>query len=83
MSTRYDGYDLFEEADDYADFEDEEFEDAEEWQPDAGQCDRCSMAPGEVIEPLGLCCACSIGQGADPENCVCGPAPDDGAEGAS
>ncbi|MFI0764618.1 GGDEF domain-containing protein [Streptomyces sp. NPDC021218] len=78
MSARYDGYDLFEEADDYDDFEDGEFEDAEEWQPDTGQCDRCSMAPGEVIEPLGLCCACSIGQGADPENCVCGP--DDGEE---
>ncbi|MGW7691014.1 GGDEF domain-containing protein [Streptomyces asiaticus] len=78
MSTRYDGYDLFEEADDYDDFED-----AEEWQPDTGQCDRCSMVPGEVIEPLGLCCACSIGQGADPENCVCGPVPDSSAEGAS
>ncbi|CDR08539.1 GGDEF domain-containing protein [Streptomyces iranensis] len=83
MSSRYDGYDLFEEADDYDDFEDEEFEDAQEWQPDTGQCDHCTMAPGEVIEPLGLCCACSIGQGAAPENCVCGPAPDNDAEGAS
>ncbi|MFJ4794813.1 hypothetical protein [Kitasatospora purpeofusca] len=46
-------------------------EDPEDWQP--GECDHC--AGGEPIEtPIGLIhCACRIGQGADPEDCACGP----------
>jgi hypothetical protein len=64
MDDVYDPYDEQE-------LEDEDFEDAKEWSE--GQCDRCSMSPGEVIEPLGICCACSIGQGAAPEDCLCGP----------
>jgi hypothetical protein len=60
------------------DYEYDDYQDAEEWQPDAGQCDHCLMAPGEV-GALGICCACSIGQGADPERCVCGPQEDDHA----
>lgn len=82
MSARDDRDDCnpFAEVEDYDDFEDEEFEDAEEWQPHTGRCDHCAMAPGEVIEPLGLCCACWLGQGADPEHCGCGPRDDDGGE---
>lgn len=36
-----------------------------------GECDHCLMEPGDV-GPLGICCACSIGQGASPELCECG-----------
>lgn len=57
--------DAFEDWDDHDDTDDG-------WQH--GECDRCGMAPGEVIEPLGIRCACSIGQGAPPDACVCGPA---------
>lgn len=66
--------------DTYEDEEDDEYPDAEEWQPGEGQCDNCGMAPGEV-GPLGICCACSIGEGATPGECVCGPrnTPEDGA----
>ncbi|MFF2074634.1 hypothetical protein ACFVXG_07745 [Kitasatospora sp. NPDC058162] len=56
------------------DDEDDPDEDGEDWQP--GRCDRCTG--GDPIEtPIGLVyCACRIGQGADPENCACGPAED-------
>lgn len=60
------------ETDAYEDEEDDEYPDAEEWQPGEGQCDNCGMAPGEV-GPLGICCACSIGEGAPPGECRCGP----------
>jgi len=73
-----DDYNPFEEVDDYDDFEDEL-----EWQPDTGQCDHCTNPDGPPIGPLQLVCACRIGQGADPENCVCGPDPDEGMEGGS
>lgn len=45
-------------------------EDAEEWQP--GECDHCY---GQTVQgPLGpIHCACAIGEGADPEDCHCGP----------
>jgi len=54
------------------DFDDEEFgEDDGEWQE--GECDRCYGGP-PVTGPLGpLYCACEIGQGAAPEDCLCGP----------
>jgi hypothetical protein len=58
--------------DDYDDYEDEE---SEEWQP--GECDNCSGGDENGITatgPLGpLYCACAIGQGAGPGDCVCGP----------
>ncbi|MFJ4093981.1 hypothetical protein ACIPYS_20575 [Kitasatospora sp. NPDC089913] len=46
-------------------------EDTEDWTP--GECDHCPG--GEPIRvPFGfIYCACRIGQGADPEDCVCGP----------
>lgn len=43
---------------------------------DEDGCDRCSMMPGEV-GPLGVTCACSIGQGAPAHLCVCGRPIDD------
>lgn len=62
-------------ADDYDDpdeyLEDEgDYPDAEEWRE--GECDRCY---GETVHgPLGpIYCACSIGLGADEDDCVCGP----------
>ena len=55
--------------DDYDLYDEDDFDAAEE--SSEGQCDNCSMAPGEV-GPLGICCACSIGQGADTEDCRCG-----------
>ncbi|MFD9567720.1 hypothetical protein [Streptomyces sp. NPDC059994] len=60
------------------DCNDREAADAEEWRP--GQCDRCY---GETVSgPLGdVHCACAIGQGADPEDCQCGP--EDDSEAAS
>lgn len=58
-------------------YAEEDFEDASEWEP--GTCDRCMMSPGEVIEPFGVCCACSIGQGANAEDCECGPRDTDGS----
>lgn len=63
--------------DDYADY-DPDYPDAQEWQQ--GQCDRCSGGDEQGVTatgPLGpLYCACHIGQGADPENCQCGPLED-------
>lgn len=51
------------------DWEDEE-EDNEEWRP--GECDHCF---GQTVTgPIGdIDCACALGQGAAPEDCVCGP----------
>ena len=54
-------------------------EDAEEWQP--GECDNCSGGDENGVTatgPLGpLFCACFIGQGADEEDCRCGPLEND------
>lgn len=51
------------------DYEPDE-EDGEEWRP--GQCDNCSgyVPPAGTFAPA---CACAIGQGADEEDCTCGP----------
>ncbi|GAA4978116.1 hypothetical protein GCM10023205_52520 [Yinghuangia aomiensis] len=59
--------------DDFDDEPDDDFdhEPNDEWRH--GECDRCAMSPGEVIEPFGICCACSSGLGAPPDECVCGP----------
>lgn len=65
-------------ADDFEEFDD--FGDAEEWQPDTGQCDRCLYPDRGPVGPLGLMCACRIGQGAPPEECECGPGLDEGGE---
>lgn len=50
---------------------------ADEWQE--GECDHCY---GETVDgPLGpIYCACEIGQGADEDNCVCGPPIDENGE---
>lgn len=50
-------------------------DESEDWQE--GECDNCY---GETVDgPLGpIYCACAIGQGADPEDCRCGP-PADGS----
>lgn len=49
--------------------------DTSEWQP--GECDNCTGGDNLGITatgPLGpLYCACFIGQGADPDECRCGP----------
>ena len=49
-----------------------------EWRE--GQCDRCYGGDENAVTatgPLGpLYCACKIGQGADLENCYCGPPPE-------
>ncbi|NEA72786.1 hypothetical protein [Streptomyces sp. SID13588] len=50
----------------------------DDWTADTDECDRCTMAPGEV-GPFGICCACSIGQGATPDECMCGPEDTEGA----
>lgn len=64
---------LDEEADEYDDPED-----SEEWQE--GECDMCFGGDENGVtatSPLGpLYCACFIGQGADEENCCCGPEED-------
>lgn len=56
----------------YIDYEGDnvDYEDAEEWQE--GECDHCY---GETVDgPLGpIYCACQIGQGADEDDCECGP----------
>ncbi|MEV7600018.1 hypothetical protein AB0O91_21820 [Kitasatospora sp. NPDC089797] len=53
----------------------DEYQDDGEWRP--GECDHCSGGDGNGVTangPLGtLYCACFIGQGAVPEDCVCGP----------
>lgn len=36
-----------------------------------GECDGCTMQPGETVPPFGLHCACWGGAGADRENCRC------------
>ncbi len=52
-------------------------DDTEEWQD--GECDRCFGSTEEELKAAadspGLMpvCACAIGQGASPEDCVCGP----------
>ena len=54
----------------YDDYDD--VQDAEEWQE--GQCCHCSgHVPGPNDPPLTPACACAIGQGAAPEDCMCGP----------
>lgn len=59
--------------DDHPDYEEHDNEDyqndqAPDWAP--GTCDRCAMHPGQV-GILGVCCACSIGQGASQDRCFC------------
>jgi hypothetical protein len=62
----------------YDDDEDyDDVPDAQEWQPDQGECDNCSGGDANGVTvpngPLGpLYCACKIGQGATEEECVCG-----------
>lgn len=66
--------DAYTDHDDYMDDEDDDQEDAEERQP--GECDNCYGDTGETVtnRPAGwTACACSIGQGADAEDCRCGP----------
>ena len=57
------------------DYLNEDVVDAEEWQE--GECDNCYGGDENGVTatgPLGpLYCACFIGQGADAENCRCGP----------
>ena len=45
-------------------------DDSDDWHE--GECDHCY---GETVDgPLGpIYCACAIGQGADEDDCVCGP----------
>lgn len=67
---------------DHDDYEDDEDEPgSEEWQP--GECDNCSGGDENGVTatgPLGpVYCACFIGQGADEDECRCGP-PADGEE---
>ena len=70
--------DAYTDHDEYMDDEDDQ-EDAEEWRE--GECDNCYGGDEEGITatgPLGtLYCACRIGQGADPEDCHCGPPNDE------
>lgn len=63
--------------DDVQDDEYDDVQDAEEWQE--GQCDNCPGPPKTQAEQAAVlasaivpACACWIGQGASPENCVCG-----------
>jgi hypothetical protein len=61
--------------DKYNDCDFDEYKDGEEWTE--GECDRC-FGGEPVVGPLGtLYCACEIGQGAAPEDCLCGPDPDE------
>lgn len=63
-------------VDDFADYDeyDDVCDESEEWQ--TGECDRCYGGP-PITSPLGtLYCACQIGQGAAPEDCLCGPQDD-------
>ncbi|MDH6122003.1 hypothetical protein ABH930_006405 [Kitasatospora sp. GAS204A] len=66
---------MCEDCDDYDYEDDDELEESGEWLP--GECDRCSGGDEDGVTatgPLGpLHCACRIGQGAAPEDCVCGP----------
>lgn len=59
--------------DDYMDDEDEGQDD--DWHE--GTCDNCSGGDQHGVTATGalgpLYCACRIGQGADAENCRCGP----------
>lgn len=69
--------DAYTDHDEYMDDEDE-LEDAEEWQP--GECDNCYGDTGETAlnRPAGwTVCACTIGQGANPGACHCGPPADE------
>lgn len=68
--------DAYTDHDEYQDDDfDEEGDSAEEWQE--GDCDNCDGGDENGVTatgPLGpLYCACFIGQGADAEDCRCGP----------
>lgn len=67
--SEFNGYDERDDVD-QDDEADDVDQDDEEWKE--GECDNCY---GETVEgPLGpVYCACSIGLGADPEDCRCGP----------
>lgn len=71
--------DAYTDHDDYMDDEDDDTPDAEEWQP--GECDNCYGGDDNGVTadgPLGpIYCACFIGQGADEDNCRCGPPTND------
>jgi hypothetical protein len=60
-------------------YDDSPGSEADEWQP--GDCDHCLGGDENGITadgPLGpIYCACFIGQGADEENCQCGPEVED------
>ena len=65
-----------------SDYEYDDYDESEadgEWQE--GECDHCSGGDEDAVTatgPLGaLYCACRIGQGADEEDCHCGPIDDD------
>lgn len=72
--------DAYTDHDDYMDDEDDQ-EDTEEWRP--GECDRCYGGDENGVTadgPLGpIFCACFIGQGANEEDCRCGPPTNDEA----
>ncbi|AEW95895.1 MULTISPECIES: hypothetical protein [Streptomycetaceae] len=74
MTGYFDGYDGPWPDDDW---DDDYAQESEEWAE--GTCDHC-LNPDQ-IGPLGTVCACRIGQGAAPEDCVCGPDAD--SEGAA
>lgn len=63
---------------DYDDYFDGPGRDDDEWRP--GECDHCY---GETVDgPLGpIHCACAIGQGADEDDCHCGPPAGEDPEG--
>lgn len=67
--------DAYTDHDEYEDDFDEEDDTAGEWKP--GECDHCYGGDENGVTatgPLGpLYCACRIGQGADEEDCRCGP----------
>ncbi|MGW1498954.1 hypothetical protein ACWCQW_10340 [Streptomyces mirabilis] len=52
---------------------------AEDDEPAEGTCDRCAGSTAEDLERaangpgINPVCACAIGQGANPDDCVCGP----------
>lgn len=70
-----------EQAEEYGpddEYDDDHQEDAPEWQ--AGECDMCAGPPKTQAEQAAVMassvipvCACWMGQGAAPADCLCGP----------
>lgn len=59
-------------------YDDEDFDDDSGGEPQPGECDQCPGSTAVDLERaatqgLTPVCACAIGQGAGPGNCVCGP----------